>query len=295
MERSRNRFRSIVENRMRTIGLLAACVVMSFVSARNVVCRLSATGDNGIAVAEYTSDNGQIYNITQPRLRVWLPEESKAEMMLLVCPGGAYEYVSAYNEGKRVAEFFNARQTAVAVLEYRLPNGHEQIPLTDALAAMRLLRDSVAAWCMPSCRIGVMGFSAGGHLAGSLLTMYTDSVTRPDFGVLVYPVLSMTKDTHGKTRTHLLGAEPTAEQIGQWTLLNRVRTDMPPIFIAACQDDRAVPVSNSIGFYTALTAQKIPAELLVLPHGGHGWGFSRDFPMRTVFEETLLRWLESVK
>lgn len=280
---------------MRKMCALLVFGSLAFMLYAQKTCQLPITGNNHIMIAEYTSDNGQIYNITQPRLQVWLPEDGKAEMMLLVCPGGAYEYVSAYNEGIRVAEFFNAKHIAVAVLEYRLPNGHERIPLTDALAAMRILRDSAAVWGIPSNRIGVMGFSAGGHLAGSLLTMYNDNTTRPDFGVLVYPVLSMMADTHGKTRTHLLGSEPPAEKMHEWTLLHHVKSDMPPVFISACQDDRAVSVSNSIDFYTALTAKKVPAELLLLPQGGHGWGFSRAFPMRIIFEEALLRWLESVK
>ncbi|MCM1034138.1 MAG: alpha/beta hydrolase [Paludibacter sp.] len=279
-------------NRLQCLCIL--CMSLTMLHASTVLLPLNIESTNGITEAEYTSDNGQIYNITQPRVHVYLPDNAKADMLLLVCPGGAYRYVSAYNEGTCVADFCNSRAIAVAVLEYRLPNAHENIPLEDACAAMRLLRDSVPRWGIPQGRVGVMGFSAGGHLAGSLLTMYTDTVTRPDFGVLIYPVLSMMADTHGKTRTHLLGTEPTDEQKQKWTLLNQVHADMPPVLLAACQDDRAVPVSNSLDFYTALTRQKVPAELLILPQGGHGWGFSRDYPMRQVFTTALMQWLENV-
>ncbi len=257
---------------------------------------LSSHGSNYITDKEYTDNYGQIYNIAAPRMDVHLPTAEqriagKACPLLLVCPGGAYHYVSADNEGKRVAEWFNAKGIAVAVLDYRLPNGYENIPLSDARAALRFVRDNAANWNVAADSIGVMGFSAGGHLVASLLC-YPDADCRADFCVLVYPLLSMEDGvTHAKSKQLLLGENPTAEQVAYWTLKNAVTETFPRTMLIACQDDKAVPVRNSLEFYQTLTDKKISAELLILPQGGHGWGFTRTFPMRDVMEDALLRWI----
>ncbi len=259
---------------------------------------LESHGSNYITDKEYTDNYGQIYNISAPRLDLYLPKKligndsvSTACPLLLVCPGGAYEYVSAVNEGKNVAAFMNAHGMAVAVLDYRLPNGHDEIPLMDAQAALRFVRDNAAKWGIAPDSIGVMGFSAGGHLAASLLC-YPEADCKANFGVLIYPVLSMEDGvTHAKTKRMLLGTEPAAEKVAYWTLKNAVSAAVPPTLIIACQDDKAVPIRNSLEFYQALTDQKVPAELLILPTGGHGWGFTRTFPQRDLMEETLLRWI----
>ena len=255
---------------------------------------LPQKGGNGITTGEYSGTNGQIFDITEPRIDVYLPKTDKPVPMLLCCPGGAYQYVSIPNEGTYVAQWAMQQNIAVAVLKYRMPNGHENVPLEDALAAMRILRDSAKVWNLVPDKIGVIGFSAGGHLAGSLTTMYTDRQTRPDFSVLVYPVLSMEQDTHKKTRKLLLGDNPTPMQIARWTLRNNVTPDTPPCFIVACQDDKVVPVSNSIDFYSALTANNVPAELLIMPVGGHGFGFQREIPQTAVFRQSLYHWLSEL-
>ena len=274
-----------------SIFIIVLCALP--LSAQRVV-PLPDKGGNGITGDERVGTYGQIFDITSPRMDVYLPKTDKTVPMILVCPGGAYEYVSVGNEGKYVAEWAMQQGIAVAVLKYRMPNGHENIPLSDALAAMRILRDSAQAWNLIPDKIGVMGFSAGGHLAGSLLTMYTDSKTRPDFGVLVYPVLSMISDTHQKTRRLLLGENHDEMQKARWTLRNNVTKDTPPCFIVACQDDKVVPVSNSLDFYTALTRNNVPAEMLLLPTGGHGFGFQREIPQTGVFRHALLDWLHAL-
>lgn len=271
--------------------LLCLLMLISLCLEAQRTVYLPTSGGNGIEVAERVGTWGQIYDITEPRIDVYLPKCEGKVPMMLVCPGGAYEYVSVENEGRYVAEWAMSNNIAVAVLKYRMPNGHENIPLEDALAAMRILRDSVEAWNLQADKIGVMGFSAGGHLAGSLVTKYTDAVTRPDFGVLVYPVLSMQDNTHSKTRRLLLGEKPTQMQIASWSLANCVTAETPPCFIVACQDDKAVPVSNSLDFYAALTRNNVPAELMILPIGGHGFGFQRIIPQVEIFHAALLEWL----
>ncbi len=283
-------------SKMKKILLTVGCWLLAIGGFAQATYLLASQGSNYITDKEYTDNYGQIFNITAPRLDVYLPTEEQRianvqSPLLLLCPGGAYQYVSADNEGKRVAEWLNARGIAVAVLKYRLPNGHSEIPLADARAALRLVRAYAAKWDVAPDSIGVMGFSAGGHLAASLLC-YPEVDCRVNFGILIYPVLSMEDGvTHAKTKRLLLGDQPTLEQIDHWTLKNAVTDVVPRTMIVACQDDRAVPVRNSLEFYQALTDNKVSAEMLLLPQGGHGWGFTRTFPMRDVMESALLCWL----
>lgn len=230
---------------------------------------------------EYVKNGDKLYQIAEPRLDVYLPDNTRPVGILLSIPGGGYSFVSSGNEGNKVAEFFVPQGYIVAVLKYRLPNGHEYIPLHDALQSMRILRDSAATWNTPKGPIGVMGFSAGGHLASSLLTHYTDSITRPDFGILVYPVISMDSTlTHKGSCRQLLGEQPTDQQREYWSAEKQATPQTPPCLIVACQDDPTVKVANSILFYKALTANNVPASLLIVPFGKHGWGFSRQFQDR---------------
>ena len=137
-----------------------------------------------------------------------------------------------------------------------------------------------------------MGFSAGGHLASSLLTKYRSAKARPDFGILVYPVISMDSTiTHRGSCKHLLGAQPSNEQRHNWSTDKQVTPNTPPCMVVACQDDPTVKVVNSILFYEALTANGVPSHLIIVPVGKHGWGFSRQFPDRERIEQAILSFL----
>ena len=241
---------------------------------------------------EWVERKDRIYKISDPRLDIYLPEGGKAKGILLSIPGGGYRFVSSGNEGVNVADFFVPRNYAVAVLKYRLPNQHENVPLEDALQAMRILRDSAAQWAIEKAAVGVMGFSAGGHLAASLLTHYTDSMTRPDYGVLIYPVISMDDEiTHKGSCLNLLGDNPTPEQRHYWSAEKQVTADTPPCLIVACQDDPTVQIANSMRFYEALTAHKVPSSLVIVPVGKHGWGFSRQFPDREIIDQAIISFM----
>ncbi len=275
--------------------------VLSFVvlgSMAQTTYFLPVAGDNQITEAEYVDKYGQVFNITQPRIDVYLPTRTqqlgaKEIPLLLACPGGAYQYVSAENEGANAAAWFNQYGIAVAVLKYRLPNGHAQIPLMDAQTALQFIHEHKAEWGIG--KIGVIGFSAGGHLAASLLCYpEQESGQLLDFGILVYPVVSMEDGvTHAKTKRLLLGENPTEEQIKNWTLPYAVTDSVPRTLIVACQDDKAVPIQNSLEFYQALTNKKVPAQMLIFPKGGHGWGFTRSFPQREIMENALLEWIKT--
>lgn len=241
---------------------------------------------------EWVERKDRMYKISDPRLDIYLPEGGKAKGILLSIPGGGYRFVSSGNEGVNVADFFVPRGYAVAVLKYRLPNKHENVPLEDALQAMRILRDSVTQWAVEKAKVGIMGFSAGGHLAASLLTHYTDTKTRPDFGVLVYPVISMDDEiTHKGSCLNLLGDNPTPEQRHYWSAEKQVTADTPPCLIVTCQDDPTVQIANSMRFYEALTAHKVPSSLVIVPVGKHGWGFSRQFPDREIIDQAIISFM----
>lgn len=256
---------------------------------------IPASGSNGYTDKdEYTLEHERVFNVASPRIDLYLPERAKGETcpVLLVCPGGGYRYLAYENEGLKTAKFFTAHGFAVAVLKYRLPNGHDNIPLSDACAAMCMLRDSAQAWSLRADKIGVMGFSAGGHLAASLVTKYTSEKARPDYGVLVYPVISADKTIwHGGSFTNLCGRKMSASQRKAWSLENQVTSNTPPCILVACEDDKTVPVENSIRFYQALRDHKVEAQMTLVPEGGHGWGFTRDFPERTLVETSILEFI----
>lgn len=274
---------------------IISCLLVASVYGRTFTVSLydyTPSRGNGITEAEYTNDHGAIYNITQPRLDVYLPDKSGVPC-LLALPGGGYRYVSARNEGSLLAENMLNDNVAVAVLKYRLPNGHAHIPLADAQRAMEILRDSAVQWGIDSSRIGVIGFSAGGHLAGCLLTQYKSPKCRPDFGILIYPVLTLDSAlTHKVTRQQLFSDEVSARYMQRFSPVKNVSANTPPCIICACQDDKTVPVKNSILFFEALTKNGVEAELHIYPKGGHGWGFSRNFPSRYNFERSLMEWIQ---
>ena len=174
---------------------------------------------------------------------LYLPTHAKKDVpVLLSIPGGGYRFVSMKNEGVAVAQYFCPRGIAVAVLKYHLPNGQENVPLNDACRAMTMLRDSAQFWQLKSDKIGVIGFSAGGHLAASLCTKYTSDKARPDYGVLVYPVISSdTTIWHKGSFQNLVGKQATQAQYDKWSIDRCVTSQTPPCFLVACEDDKSVP------------------------------------------------------
>lgn len=284
--------------------IFAFCVVIvlaAVIQAGNPVYSIhlypnGAHDSNGYSPSdEYVKDGYKFYQIADPRIDVYLPAGmQQAKGIILSVPGGGYRYVSAGNEGIKVADYFTARGYAVAVLKYRLPNGHENVPLEDAIQAMRILRDSARVWAQQGASVGVIGFSAGGHLAASLLTHYTDTATRPDYGVLVYPVISMEAElTHKGSCLQLLGEDPTETQRNYWSCEKNVTSATPPCIIVACQDDPTVKVANAMRFYEALTAHQVPSSLLIVPVGKHGWGYSRQFPDRELIDLAVLSFIRN--
>lgn len=229
----------------------------------------------------------RITQVTDPDIEVFLPEAGKTcTAAVLICPGGGYAVLAYDHEGLQVARWFNERGIAAAILKYRLPSSAIMEdpsigPLQDAQEALRVLRRHAVSWGFPSDKIGVMGFSAGGHLAGSLSTRHAESVyavadtvsARPDFSILVYGVLSMQPElTHKGSQINLLGVSPSQTAIDRASNELRVNSQTPPSFLIHSQDDGAVPVANSLRYLQALLAHGVPAELHVHEKGGHGYG-----------------------
>ena len=232
-------------------------------------------------------------------LTVFLPSADKATGKAVVCcPGGGYSILCMSYEGVDWAPYYNDMGIAYAVLKYRMPHGDRTIPVTDACRAMQTMRDSAAVWHINPNDVGIMGFSAGGHLASTIATSAPMSV-RPNFQILFYPVISMDpKLGHRGSSKAFLGQDiDNKKVIDEFSSEKQVRRHLtPPAIIFAADNDREVdPFKNSVAYYTALRRKDVAASMHVYPIGGHGWRFDNRFPYHEAMLKTLSLWLESLK
>jgi acetyl esterase/lipase len=240
-------------------------------------------------------------NISKPTLLVYLPKATnKPTAAVVITPGGGYGVVCVEPEGYPIAELLVERGIAAIICKYRLPNGHHLVPANDARRAIRTVRHNATTWNIDPERVGVWGFSAGGHLASTVSTVFdsgqanaSDAVerqsSRPDFSVLFYPVITM-MDTavHKGSRRNLMGADPKLSLKERYSNEARVSRQTPPTFMLHCTDDRAVPVENSLRYYRQLVKNGVPAELLIFEKGSHGpTAFNNNPSWLTAFD----RWL----
>ena len=232
-----------------------------------------ANEDNGIE-AEKWRDNEFLSDVNEARMYAYFaPEELATGAAVLICPGGGYAGVSVIKEGKEFAEWLNSLGISAFVLYYRMPNGNHEIPLKDAQTALGIIRENVGIWHLKRDKIGVAGFSAGGHLASTLGTHFTSDENRPDFMILLYPVITMNKDiTHAGSRNKLLGENPSEELVAKYSNELQVTKNTPPTFIMAAINDKTVSVENSRLFYEALKKNKITTRFKTYEEGGHGFG-----------------------
>ena len=258
---------------------------------------------------ERAVDNfGCIFNVHYPTLDVYLPEAAKATGCgVVVCPGGGYNVLAADHEGKQIAEMFNSFGIAAFVLKYRLPPDYmHPIPLQDAQRAVRLVRASAEMWLVRPDRIGIIGFSAGGHLASTAATLFdsgkpqsSDMVDRlscrPDFAVLGYPVISFARDyCHAGSRTNLLG-EPLPPDLVELLASDlRVTKDTPPTFLFHSADDSGVDPRNSVDFFLACQKNGVSVSLHIFPTGGHGFGLGTLGSNEAQWPTLLHKWLENM-
>lgn len=246
---------------------------------------------NGLTGPERDFGN-HVSNVTQPTLTVWAAAEPNG-LAVLACPGGGYVDVWNGTEGNNMAEWYNCQGITLAVLKYRLPNGHYEVPLNDVHEAMRILKSDAAKFGIK--KLGVQGCSAGGHLAATAATHFTDPENRPDFQILFYPVITMDKSfTHMGSHSYLLGNNASQELIDLYSNEKQVTSDTPPAFIMANSDDNVVPVRNSIEYYNALQANGVRSALHVYPTGGHGWCANERFVYREQWMSDLKQWLAQI-
>jgi acetyl esterase/lipase len=259
---------------------------------------------------ETMMDDGRprISKVTDPELIVYLPEKEKANgTAVVICPGGGYGRLAIDHEGWDVAKWFNKRGVAGIVLKYRLPSdaimSDKSIgPLQDVQEAIRIVRRKAAEWNIDPGKVGVMGFSAGGHLAGTASTMYNEKVytvndgisARPDFSILMYGVLSMEEDiTHKGSLENLLGKNPSKEMQNKFSNELHVTKETPPAFLVHSEDDGAVPVENSIRYFQALKKNSVPGELHIYEKGGHGYGLAIGRGTESQWPVACETWLKS--
>lgn len=238
----------------------------------------------------------------KPSITVHLPKNPVGSA-LLICPGGGYGGLVTGAEGHGIAQWLNQHGIAGIVLQYRLPKGNAFVPLADARRAMRIVRAHAAEWKIDPKKVGVIGFSAGGHLASTLAT-HTEAENpatpdplerfpaRPDFQILVYPVITMGVGTHGGSRRNLLGENPSPEEIRRFSNETQVTRDTPPAYLAHAVDDRAVPIQHSLHFHQAMLQAGAPSTLLELPSGGHGLNGYKG-PSWDAWQNGSLEWLSS--
>jgi acetyl esterase/lipase len=250
-----------------------------------------------------------IAKVTDPSITVFLPAVEKATgTAVLICPGGGYGFLAMDHEGFAIARWLNENGIAGIILKYRLPSDlimkdKTVGPLQDAQEAIRIIRRNAQAWKINPGKIGVIGFSAGGHLASTLSTHYDEKVydlkdttsARPDFSLLIYPVISFDSAfTHMGSRKNLIGENSSDNTVKYFSNELRITEKTPPSFLVHSADDKDVPVKNSISYFEGLVKNHIKAELHVFQKGGHGYGLAVNKGTESAWPDLCIRWIKSM-
>lgn len=255
-----------------------------------------------------------VSNIRWASIQVFLPSPAASTgVACVICPGGGYQGLAMAHEGSLVAMRLARHGIAGIVLKYRLPDsrpparGALPLPQQDVLRTMQVVRAHAAEWKLEENKIGVMGFSAGGHLAATAATMFDHAPSlapgaehdaasacsaRPDFAVLLYPVITMGPLTHQGSLHHLLGSAPDPQQVDRFSVEKHLTPQTPPLFVVAAEDDDIVPVANSTMLASAAAAARLPCELILLHAGGHGFGMGKPGSEAAVWFDAMLEWMK---
>lgn len=281
---------------MKRLLLMSLLTISTILSAQKPIeLKLwpnGAPNSNEITGPEQEFGKNRISNVSEPTLTIY-PASKPNGLAIIACPGGGYLHLAMDHEGHDMAQWFNAQGITYAVLKYRMPNGHHDVPLSDAHQSIRLIRKHADKWHIN--KVGIMGASAGGHLACTAATHYT-AETRPDFQILFYPVVSMDfAICHKGSRKNLLGESPSEELIKLYSNELQVTADTPPAFIMHSSDDNTVSVINSVNYYLALVKNKVPVSLHIYPVGGHGWGFRDGFIYKRQWTGEMEKWLREIQ
>ena len=258
----------------------------------------------GATIPEKSTMEGGILRISQvtvPTITAYLPDKEKMTgAAVMVCPGGGYAMLAAGHEGNDIAKWLNDMGVVAFVLKYRLPNpaimtNQQEVPLMDAMQGMTLIRQNAAKYGIDPNKIGVMGFSAGGHLASTLATHYhrganASERAKPNFAILMYPVITFGEKAHAGSRKNLLGKlESSPDRVAYYSNELQVSDQTPPTFLVHSENDKTVPVENSISYYLACLKNNVPTEMHLYPTGGHGYG------LRTAKFGSLSTWPDDCK
>lgn len=250
----------------------------------------------------------RISNVSEPSITFYIPENKTTDAAVIICPGGGYSILAYDHEGTEIAEWFNKKGMTAVVLKYRLPEreNFDNVsirPLQDVQAAIRYVRKNASKYGIAKDKIGIMGFSAGGHLAATASTLFdtqvgevTDSAVsvRPDFSLLIYPVISFDKEiTHSGSKDNLIGKSPSKEDEIRFSPEKQVKADTPPAFLVSTTDDWVVP-ENSIAYFLACKKNKVPIEMHIYEKGGHGYALKdRNLGPVQSWPERMEDWLKS--
>jgi len=302
---------------MRIVSVLFLALITSIPSAaQSLRMNLYPDGqipnyhDVGEKEVRDTTDIVRISKVQVPDISVFLPSaKNRTGEAVIICPGGGY-WILAYDwEGEDIAKYWNSRGVTAVVLKYRLPTSEAQVapyksPLMDAQRAMRLVRYHASEWGIDPSKIGIMGFSAGGHLASSLSTHFDagdpDAVDpvermscRPDFSMLIYPVISFTADfQHSGSRKALVGED--SELMEYFSSELQVNPDTPPAILVHSADDKAVPAENSMAYYRAMLDNGVSGELHIYPYGGHGYSLAIGQGHLSGWPDRAYEWMKSL-
>ena len=290
------RFFVLIAGMLSAIWSHAAAPCNSEVSAPRIVPiwnNASAPHDNGLRGDETEFGLRFIGNVTEAVLYIYPAAPDKATgQAAVICPGGGYEFVSMEHEGDAFARWIAEQAITAAVIKYRMPNHHPEVPLEDVEQALRVMKGEIpGAGELSVQRVGIIGFSAGGHLAAMAATV---GRVRPDFMVLFYPVITAAKElAHEGSFDNLLGRERTEELNARYSLENRVTETTPPTILFLADDDDCVPALNAVSFYRALKEHGVAASLHIYPSGQHGWGILDRFPYKSAWQSALTDWLQN--
>ena len=256
---------------MKRTAILITLLLTSALASGQQVIKLwpdGAPNTNSLSGPERVMEGGRIGNISDPELLLF-PAAEPNGLAVIMCPGGGYAYV---------------------VLKYRMPNGHADVPLTDAQRAISILRSRADEWGIR--KVGIMGGSAGGHLAATASVHFT-ARTRPDFQILLYPLITFEGRVTPGGRNLLFDMYPEEEEVAYYCCEKHVTPNCPPAFIVHCEDDNTVPVRDSRIYVQALEENGVPVQFLVYPDGGHGFGFRDSFAHKQEWTSALAEWLKT--
>ena len=286
---------------MKKIVLMLATAVLSFTALAQPQGGFWGPRQETIKVWPDGAPNAFTYDVSkdphgdqyQEAILEIYPAREPNGRCVIICPGGGYAVLSMTHEGRDIRQWLNARGFTCCLLQYRMPRGHHDVPLSDVQQAMRIMRGRTD---LGITHIGVMGFSAGGHLASTASTHYVDAATRPDFQILFYPVITFNEsETHAGSRQNLIGANPTQATVEHFCLEKQITPQTPPAFIMHSADDKVVPLANSLHYSQALADKGVFHSLHVYPVGGHGWAFHDWFPYKSQWTAELSHWLQQLQ